>query len=120
MFKASQDDNINDYIRSFTRINYWTDGFALNYVKCRFGGFAADWLQRYEAYAANDQRKLDQFLDDLKSNMRARSDSHVAECELLYERFQKKGRQPQLTMYALKLTREATKPSLVYLIFKRV
>lgn len=94
VFKGKEEDNISDYVRSFLRIkkaNGWAEPFALDYLKCRLGGYAADWLQRYEADPNNLNKSLDEFLDDLKENVKLHSDSHVAERELLYERFQKRG-----------------------------
>jgi len=91
-FNGKKGDNIVDYLRTFARIkkaNGWTDVFALDYLKCNLHGYAADWLLRYEADAANNNKSYDEFIEDLKSNLRVTSDSHLAEREL-YSRFQKK------------------------------
>jgi hypothetical protein len=93
-FEGKRTDNISDYVHSFKRIkkaNNWDDDLAMDHLKCSLRGIAGDWLRRYEKVAANAAKPLDQFLDDLQSNLRAQSDSHMAEREL-YTRFQKKRR----------------------------
>jgi hypothetical protein len=52
-------------------------------------GYASDWLHRYEDIAANAAKTLPEFLDDLKTSLREKSDAHMAEREL-HTRFQKK------------------------------
>lgn len=93
LFESKPNESISDYIHTFTRIkkvNGWDDELALNYLKCNLRGYAGDWLRRYEESAANAAKTLPDFLSDLKSSLRAKSDSHMAEREL-FTRLQKKG-----------------------------
>jgi hypothetical protein len=92
IYEGKPGEHISDYIYTFQRIkkaNNWTDDLALDYLKCNLRGYASDWLRRYEKIAANVAKTLPEFLDDMKSSLRAKSDAHMAEREL-YTRFQKK------------------------------
>jgi hypothetical protein len=92
-FEGKRTDNITDNVHSFKQIkkaNNWDDNLAVDHLKCNLRGIAGDWLRRYEKVATNAVKPLDLFLDDLQSNLRAQSYSHMAEREL-YTRFQKKG-----------------------------
>jgi hypothetical protein len=71
-------------LNTFQRIkkaNNWTDDLALDYLKCNLRGYASDWLRRYEDIAANAAKTLLEFLDDLKTSLRAKSDAHMAKRE---------------------------------------